>query len=242
MHKQVITYEDFDGNSQTEEFYFNIARAKIIDMALTGEAAELFESIQTAAKTGDGAAIITLVRTLIELSYGEKQPDGKTFRQNEELSSDFLQSQPFDAMFYEFTLDPPKAIDFIEAIFPAQLMADAIEKAREQGKTLEELGREAFPAFKRPEPQDRLPKREIKDITIVDAQLTDTPLPGHEFQTPAEKPVTNTSPALERVRARQQWEQSTLFKFDHYNPQSGSLTDAGFDAEQLDFLRRNGLV
>ena len=38
MYKKTITYEDFDGNKRTEDFYFNLTTAEVakMEMGVTG--------------------------------------------------------------------------------------------------------------------------------------------------------------------------------------------------------------
>lgn len=175
MHKIDVTYEDFEGQSQTEALYFNLSRAKIIDMTITGEAEELLEDLRNSVKSENGSEIIRLVRHLIHLSYGEKADDGKTFRQSEQLSDDFLQSQPFDQMFYDMIMEPTRVLSFVEALFPQQLMEEARRKAASQGIDLENLalkredGQPYFDAeatrASRPQPQDHKPKQ-VKTVEL----------------------------------------------------------------------------
>lgn len=185
MHKIVVTYKDFDEQTQVEEVYFNLSRAKIIDMAITGDADTLLVSLQNAVKAEDGKELIRLVRDLIHLSYGEKDPDGKTFRQSAELSDDFLQSQPFDQMFYDMIMSPEQVLAFVNALFPEKLMVEARARAQAAGVDVESLalpredGQPYFDAettrASRPQPQDRLPKQ-TRSVVDVDLPEDDTPV------------------------------------------------------------------
>lgn len=175
MFKRTVSYTDFDGQQQTEEVYFHLSRTKVIDMALTGEADELLQAIQEAVKSQDGKEIVRTVRDLIHLAYGEKDADGKTFRQGEELSDDFFQTAVFDQFFYDMIMDPQQVNEFVEALFPPDFMEEARQKAAAQGLTIENLAlpREDGQAYYdqskaerlRRQPQDHLPKQ-VKDVEL----------------------------------------------------------------------------
>ena len=59
MLKKTITYTDYNGSERTEDFYFNLSKAEIMEMELstTGGLAEMIQKIVSAQ---DSPAIIKI--------------------------------------------------------------------------------------------------------------------------------------------------------------------------------------
>ena len=78
MLKKTITYTDFNGTERTEDFYFNLTKAEIMEMEMgtTGGMAEMITKIVAAQ---DAPAIIKIFKELVLKAYGEKSADGKRF-------------------------------------------------------------------------------------------------------------------------------------------------------------------
>ena len=78
MFKKTITYTDYDGNERTEDFYFNLTKAELLDMEMSTEGG-LEKMINKIISTKDTVKIIAVFKDLIAKSYGEKSADGKRF-------------------------------------------------------------------------------------------------------------------------------------------------------------------
>lgn len=117
MLKKTITYEDFNGNARTEDFYFNLTRAEIAEMELAtpGGLTQLLEKI---VSTVDTKAISELFKDLILRSYGEKSPDGKRFIKNQELRDGFSQTNAYSDLFLELASGSEAATAFVNGIIP----------------------------------------------------------------------------------------------------------------------------
>ena len=76
MLKKIISYTDYNGNERTEDFYFNLSKAEIMEMEMSTSGG-LSEVIQNVVKTQDVPSIIKIFKDLILKAYGEKSPDGK---------------------------------------------------------------------------------------------------------------------------------------------------------------------
>ena len=78
MIKKTITYNDYNDVERTEDFYFNLSKAEVMEMEMstTGGLAEMIQRIVAAQ---DQPAIIKIFKDLILKAYGEKSPDGKRF-------------------------------------------------------------------------------------------------------------------------------------------------------------------
>jgi hypothetical protein len=128
MLKKTITYTDYNGNERTEDFYFNLSKAEVMEMELS-TAGGLAEMIKRVVATQDQPAIIKIFKDLILKAYGMKSPDGKRFIKKEELCEEFSQTEAYSILFMELATDDKAASDFVNGIVPADIAPDKVDKA-----------------------------------------------------------------------------------------------------------------
>ena len=129
MIKRTMTYTDFNGNERTEDFYFNLTKAEVMEMEMSTKGG-LAEMIQRIIAAQDQPAIIKVFKDLIIKAYGVKSPDGKRFMKKQEYVDEFVETTAFSDLFMELATDADKAAEFINGVVPAD-MAKQIEA---QGK------------------------------------------------------------------------------------------------------------
>ena len=117
MLKKTITYTDYNGTERTEDFYFNLSKAEIMEMELSTEGG-LSEMIQKIIAAQDAPAIIKIFKELILKAYGEKSPDGKRFIKSDEISTAFSQTEAYSKLFMELATDADAAAKFVNGIIP----------------------------------------------------------------------------------------------------------------------------
>lgn len=117
MLKKTITYVDYNGVERTEDFYFNLSKAEVMEMELgtTGGLGEMINSI-VAAK--DAPAMISIFKKLVLKAYGVKSPDGKRFMKSEEISNEFAQTEAYSDLFMELASNADEATKFVNGIIP----------------------------------------------------------------------------------------------------------------------------
>lgn len=126
MHKEVITYTDYDGNERTETFYFNLNKAEITEMELSVTGG-LSESLKSIVEKKDVPNTIATIKDIILRSYGIKSPDGKRFQKSKEISEEFEQSEAYSELFMKMLGNAEYAATFINSIIPADLAKAAQE-------------------------------------------------------------------------------------------------------------------
>ena len=119
MLKLTRTYNDYNGNSRTEDFYFNLTQAEIVEMNLSVDGG-LIAMINRISAAQDSKQIVALLKDLILRAYGEKSPDGKRFIKNQELRDAFSQTEAYSDLFMEFASDAEATANFVKGIIPAQ--------------------------------------------------------------------------------------------------------------------------
>ena len=129
MIKKTITYTDYEGNSRTEDFYFNLSKPELMEMDLSADGG-MEKMIKKIIDTQDTKKIVEVFKDMILRSYGEKSPDGKRFvkvRDGHRLAEEFAQTEAYSELFMELATDENAAADFVNGIIP-QSLANEIAK------------------------------------------------------------------------------------------------------------------
>ena len=148
MLKKVITYTNpFTDQEVTEEHYFHISKADLVEMEmeenkaaytdkegtkLTGMQAKL----QQIVDSEDGKAIMAEFKDIIRRAYGKK--DGDRFLKSPAIWEEFASTEAYSQLIFEICTDAGASADFINGIIPNNL--DQI--AKEVRKQAEEIERE----------------------------------------------------------------------------------------------------
>lgn len=120
MLKKAITYTDYNGNQRTEDFYFNLSKAELMEMEM-GTSGGLSSFVERIIAAQDTPEMIKIFKELILKAYGEKSPDGKRFIKSKELSEEFSQTEAFSELFMELALNSESASAFVNGIIPRDL-------------------------------------------------------------------------------------------------------------------------
>lgn len=127
MHKREITYENFNDETVTETFYFNLSKPELIELEV--EYKEGFTSwIQSVVKAEDNKTILEQFKRIILLAYGEKSADGRSFLKSDELREQFSHTAAFQSLFLDLCTDASVAAEFLIAALPKD-MRDEVAKA-----------------------------------------------------------------------------------------------------------------
>lgn len=135
MLKKRITYTDYNGEERTEDFYFNLSKAEIIEMEM-GVTGGLTELIKKVMATKDVPSVMKIFKDLILKAYGEKSADGKRFIKSEELSREFSQTEAYSILFMELATNADEAAKFVNGIIPADLAKQMPANAEDAAKLL----------------------------------------------------------------------------------------------------------
>ena len=127
MIKKTITYTDCDGKERTEDFWFNLNKAEILEWMTTSGDYTLDKALDQLAKKKDGKQIMASIRDLIYRSYGEKSLDGRRFIKTPEVKANFMETDAYSVLFMELATDAKAAAEFFNGIMPKDL-SEQVEK------------------------------------------------------------------------------------------------------------------
>lgn len=117
MITREITYTDYNGDEQTEKYYFDLTIPEMLELSFSsaGDIQSTLERLSNSRKVGE---IFNIIQTLIFKSVGVKSDDGKRFVKNEEVLNDFKQSRGYEAFLMKMMQDTKYASKFIEQLIP----------------------------------------------------------------------------------------------------------------------------
>ena len=117
MLKKTITYTDYNGIERTEDFFFNLSEAELIEMELS-RAGGLSVILKRIVDAQDTASISKEFKDILFRSYGEKSDDGKRFVKSKALSEAFSQTEAYSKLFMELATNADSAAEFINGLMP----------------------------------------------------------------------------------------------------------------------------
>lgn len=120
MVKKTITYTDYDGTERTEDFYFNLTKAELLELQLSMEGGmrAYIERIMASKSQLD---LVKLFKDILLLSYGKKSDDGRLFLKNDAIREEFEAHPVYSQIYMELALDAAKAAEFVNSLIPADM-------------------------------------------------------------------------------------------------------------------------
>lgn len=122
MLKKTITYTDYNGQTRTENFWFNLSKAELAKMEL-GTAGGWTEWITRIVEAQDAPAMIAIFDEIIAKAYGERSADGRQFIKSPELSRAFMQTEAYSELYMELLTNDKAAAEFMNGIIPQDAQA-----------------------------------------------------------------------------------------------------------------------
>lgn len=134
MQRMNLTYTDFNGEEQNEDFYFHLGKAEMLEINLVeGGAKGLGPVMEFLIQTKDSGAIWQMFKKLLLASYGVRTPDGKRFVKSQEIRDSLEQSPAFDDLVLQL-MDAEKAAAFISGLPPTDMQPEISAKVKEELK------------------------------------------------------------------------------------------------------------
>jgi hypothetical protein len=118
MLKKTIKYKDFTGEETTEDFYFNLTKAELIELEVSAQGNSLSAWLDKITRAQNGAEIIGTFKKIISTSFGVKSPDGRRFIKSPEILAEFESTVAYSDLFMELATDAEKGAEFVNGLMP----------------------------------------------------------------------------------------------------------------------------
>lgn len=130
MIKWPITYTTYDDETLTEDFYFNLSKAELMQIQFDANGT-YSQFIGRIINERDFKHLGEEFRKIILKSYGKKSDDGKQFRKTPEIQEEFEFSPAYSELYVQLMSDSESATKFFTGILPRDLQGDAKKAANE---------------------------------------------------------------------------------------------------------------
>ena len=125
MLKKTMSTVDFGGTERTEDYYFNLTKAEIMEMQLCTDGG-FVETVKKIVEAKNQLELTRLFKKIICASYGVLSPDGRKFVKNQQVLDDFMATQAYSDLYIELLSGDGKAAeDFVNGILPKDLTNEA---------------------------------------------------------------------------------------------------------------------
>ena len=127
MLKKTITYTDYNDVERTEDFYFNLNKAEIMEMELSTKGG-LTVTMDRIIAAQDNPTLFKIFKDLVSKSYGVLSDDGRKFIKNQEVLDDFMQTEAYSIIFSELATNAEAAAEFFNNVIPQNLAKELAEE------------------------------------------------------------------------------------------------------------------
>ena len=127
MLKKTVSFQDFDGNTQTEDLYFHLTKAELIEVV--SQYPEDFTAyVKKIASEDRRSELVSLFRNIILKSYGVRE--GSRFKKTPDIAEEFSHTEAYSELFLELFSNTDNLIAFFNGV----LGVDIAKLAQEQAK------------------------------------------------------------------------------------------------------------
>lgn len=117
MFKKQITYTNLNEETVTEDFYFNLTKAELMELEMSKEGG-FSNYLNRVVKEANPTELVKIFKDLIIRSYGIKSENGKSFIKNDKIREEFLASDAYSELFMELVSDQKAGELFFNSIVP----------------------------------------------------------------------------------------------------------------------------
>ena len=169
MLKKTITYEDFNGETVSEDFFFHLSKAELVELEMSHDGG-LSASLARIVAAKDAKSIIAEFKNIILGAYGKRSDDGRRFIKNQALREEFESTEAYSTLFMELVTDTNAAIEFINGVIPSGMAEAAADLVKVENKAVLEV----VPESKKPASlvtRDEIARMSPEELEILGTRL-----------------------------------------------------------------------
>lgn len=175
MFSKTITYNDFNGNKVTEDFWFHLTKAEIFELEASVKGG-LKQWMQDIIDSESNQQVLTALKKMILASYGERTVDGRRFVKNEEIHGAFQATEAYSELLIGMFEDPDMGAEFFRNLIPNGDSTGGVQDNRtpaEKARARSEAAMRGHQAKRKPEPVKEPAFTKAEDPEEVESDVVD---------------------------------------------------------------------
>lgn len=122
MIKRVINYTDYNGENQSEEYWFHLNNPEILGLQIV-PGYDLENYMKKLIRDQKASEVMAFFEKIILTAYGERSLDGKRFDKSPSETEKFKNSAAYNQLFYDLVTNAEEAGKFMNALVNQTYMA-----------------------------------------------------------------------------------------------------------------------
>lgn len=135
MIKKTIKYEDLDGKTVEEDWFFHFRVDEMLELELEHGLADQFQALVDGK--AEPAEAISAIKMFIQSAVGKRE--GSRFRKNQDILDEFNETGAYSALLLELVARPAEAAAFINSLMPAGIEEKFAEIQKSQSADVVQL-------------------------------------------------------------------------------------------------------
>lgn len=130
MIKKTLSYEDYNGNKVTKDFWFHINKAEAAKFRFAKDGSDIVDGLSEimSADNMNVRYILDMFEDLVRMAIGRKSEDGTRFQKNDDIVGELFETEAYSTLFTQMIEDAEFAAKFIGGMLPKDL-AESFNKA-----------------------------------------------------------------------------------------------------------------
>jgi len=167
---KTITFPNFNDETETEDFRFNLSKGELVKMQMSAidERTESFQDkLEKIGKSLNGKALIEVIDEIIDVSYGVKTVDGKRFIKNPKDLEIFKSSGAYSELVVELCTDAEACAKFVNGLVPENLREEVKKEVAQTARERSQANLQGFQ--KKAEATKETVRQEAELPTVIEA-------------------------------------------------------------------------
>jgi len=127
MLRLPLTYTNFNGDTVTKEFFFNLSKSELAEQEMISDGS-YSKTLLRISKSSKGSEVLPELKKILKWSYGVRSEDGERFIKNDEVWKEFEDSAAYDSLIMRMFTEDGFAAYFANGIVPADISGQLKEQ------------------------------------------------------------------------------------------------------------------